>query len=320
MTNDATDIRALAMGVHVLDVLVRPVEEIPAGQGGSLVEQITISAAGTAGAPALVMSKLGAQVRSAGVIGTDTLGDLLTSLLQRDGVDTSLLQQIPDVQTSASVLPIRPDGSRPALHVVGTNQYLAQHIPWDALAEAEIVHLGGAEFYGGDTAAQILSRAREHGAITSADSLAPGVPDALAYVRSALPHLDYLLPNDEQIIGWTGASNLHDGCRRLIECGAQCVVATAGAAPTVIATRDGITEVPAFSIDVVDTSGCGDAFTAGFMYAIALGMTPVAAATFGNATAAQVAQGLGSDFGIYNFHSVQQFVADHGRSLNNHER
>ena len=42
--------RAIALGVHVLDVLVRPVEEIPEGQGGTLVEEIRITAAGTAGA------------------------------------------------------------------------------------------------------------------------------------------------------------------------------------------------------------------------------------------------------------------------------
>ena len=43
--------KAIALGVHVLDVLVRPVERIPEGQGGELVEEIKITAAGSAGAP-----------------------------------------------------------------------------------------------------------------------------------------------------------------------------------------------------------------------------------------------------------------------------
>ena len=47
------------MGVHVLDVLVRPVEAIPEGQGGELVEQIRITVAGSAGGTALVLAKLG---------------------------------------------------------------------------------------------------------------------------------------------------------------------------------------------------------------------------------------------------------------------
>ena len=109
------------MGVHVLDVLVRPVEAIPEGQGGELVEEIRITAAGSAGGTALVLAKLGAQVRSAGAIGRDAAGDMLLALLERDGVDTELLVRRDDVQTSASVLPIRPSGERPAFHVVGAN-------------------------------------------------------------------------------------------------------------------------------------------------------------------------------------------------------
>lgn len=314
MTDTDTPVRALMIGVHVLDTLVRPVESIPAGQGGALVEQITISAAGTAGAAAAVMSKLGGDVRACGVIGEDILGDLLTTLLQRSGVDTTLLLRAPGLQTSASVLPIRPDGSRPALHVVGTNQLLPQHIPWEAVADADIVYRGGPEFYGGETAAQILSHAKAHTAVTSADSLAPGVPEALTYFEAALPYIDYLLPNDEQVMGWTGAPTLQQGCRQLVERGARCVVATAGAAPTMIATEDGITEVACFAVDVIDTSGCGDAFSAGFLRGISSGMTPPQAARFGNATAAQVAQGLGSDFGAYDFDSVQRFIAEHEAS------
>src|SRR3954470_3436433 len=111
-----TDMTAIAMGVHVLDVLVRPVEAIPEGQGGALVDEIRMTAAGSAGGTALVLAQLGADVPSAGAIGTDPLGDMLVRLLERDGVDCSLLVRRDDPQTSASVLPIRPDGSRPAFH------------------------------------------------------------------------------------------------------------------------------------------------------------------------------------------------------------
>src|SRR3954447_26212608 len=115
------DMTAIAMGVHVLDVLVRSVEEIPEGQGGALVEEIRITAAGSAGGAALTLAKLGATVRSAGAVGRDAVGDMLVMLLDRGGVDTSLLVRRDEAPTSASVLPIRPNGDRPALHVVGAN-------------------------------------------------------------------------------------------------------------------------------------------------------------------------------------------------------
>src|SRR5215218_4747366 len=169
------DMTVIAMGVHVLDVLVRPVEAIPEGQGGQLVEQIKMTAAGSAGGTALTLAKLGATVRSAGAIGADPIGDLLLTLLQRDGVDTSLLVRRDGEQTSSSVLPIRPDGSRPAFHVVGANgTYGPDDAPRDAIAEATHLHLGGPEFMGGEAAARILSFARENGVTTSADVLAPG--------------------------------------------------------------------------------------------------------------------------------------------------
>jgi sugar/nucleoside kinase (ribokinase family) len=293
---------AIAMGVHVLDVLVRPVQEIPAGQGGALVEQIKLTAAGSAGGTALTLAKLGAVARSAGAIGTDAAGDMLVALLQRGGVDTSLLVRRDGVQTSASVLPIRPDGSRPALHVIGANAtYVPDDAPWDDIAAAGQLHLGAPEFMGGEAAARILSFAREHGVTTSADILAPGEQAAqiLDWIAPAFAHLDYLLPNDEQVLGLTGETDLVAGCRALLRRGVGCVAATRGADGVVVVDADGVVEVPAFEVEVVDTTGCGDAFSAGFLRGLALGRDRRAAAVLGCAAAALVAQGLGSDYGDF---------------------
>jgi sugar/nucleoside kinase (ribokinase family) len=288
------------MGVHVLDVLVRPVESIPEGQGGQLVEQIKVTAAGSAGGSALVLAKLGAEVRSAGAIGTDAAGDMLLALLQRDGVDTSLLLRRDDVQTSASVLPIRPDGSRPAFHVVGANgTYGPDDVDWDAIGEATHLHLGGPEFMGGEAAAKILGAARERGITTSADILAPGDSGVFEWIAPALAELDYLLPNEEQVLGFTGASNLVAGARSLMERGVGCVAATRGADGAVVVDADGVEEVPAFKVDVVDTTGCGDAFSAGFLRGLSLGRSRRDSAVLGCAAAALVAQGLGTDHGDF---------------------
>jgi sugar/nucleoside kinase (ribokinase family) len=303
--------RVVALGVHVLDTLVRPVEQIPEGQGASLVEQITMTAAGTAGGTALTLVKLGATVQSAGAIGNDPLGDLLLQLLSRDGVDTSSLIRRDDAQTSASVLPIRPDGSRPAFHVIGANAlYGPQDVPWDAIAAATHLHFGGPEFMGGEVAAQVLAFAREHGVTTSVDCLAPGDPDIFGLISDAVPHVDFFLPNDEQVMGWTGKAQLEDACQALLDLGAGCVAATAGADGAVVATRDGISRVPAYQIDVVDTTGCGDAFSAGFLRGTSLGQGPVDAAAFGCGAAALVASGLGSDYGDFDLENLKQFVRD----------
>jgi sugar/nucleoside kinase (ribokinase family) len=308
-------VNAIAMGVHVLDVLVRPVEAIPEGQGGQLVDEIKMTAAGSAGGAALVLAKLGATVRSAGAVGADPLGEMLIGLLERDGVDTSLLVRREDVQTSASVLPIRPDGSRPAFHVVGANaQYGPADVDWDAVTEASHLHIGGPEFMGGEAAAEILSRAREHGAVTSADVLAPGDMGVLEWIAPALPHLDYLLPNDEQATGFTGEDDLESACRALVARGVGCVAATCGADGVLLVDAETVEQVPAFDVEVVDTTGCGDAFSAGFLRGLALGRDRRGAAELGCAAAAFVAQGLGTDYGNFDLDAVVE-LAGTGRRL-----
>src|SRR3954451_24670272 len=305
-----SDMTAIVMGVHVLDVLVRPVEAIPEGQGGQLVEEIRMTAAGSAGGTALVLARLGASVFSAGAIGSDPAADMLVSLLERDGVDTSLLVRRDDVQTSASVLPIRPDCSRPAFHVVGANgTYGPGDVDWDAVEATEYLHLGGPEFMGGEAAAAILSRARGAGVVTSADILAPGDMGVLEWIAPALEHLDYLLPNDEQVLGFTGASDLESGCRALVERGVGCVAATCGAEGVLVVDAEGAESVPAFAVEVVDTTGCGDAFSAGFLRGLSLGRPRRDAAELGCAAAALVAQGLGTDAGDYDLSAVEGVMA-----------
>ena len=301
----------VALGVHVLDVLVRPVEAIPEGQGGQLVEQIRATAAGTAGGTALTLAKLGARTRSAGAIGADPLGDLLVELLQRSGVETDLLLRREDVQTSASVLPIRPNGERPAFHVIGANAtYGADDAPLDAIAGADALHLGAPEFMGGEQAARVLEHARTNGTRTSADVLAGGDPGLLEWIAPALPHLDVLLPNDEQVLGFTGEDSLEAGCRALIARGVGMVAATCGAEGAIVVDGDGEpTRVPAFDVDVVDTTGCGDAFSAGFVVGLGLGRSPHDAAVLGCASAALVAGGLGSDHGDFDLHAADAFAA-----------
>jgi sugar/nucleoside kinase (ribokinase family) len=302
--------RAIALGVHVLDVLVRPVEEIPQGQGGVLVEEIRMTAAGSAGGTALILAKLGAEVSSAGAIGADPLGEMLTGLLQRDGVDTSLLVRRNGTQTSASVLPIRPNGERPAFHVIGANGgYGPDDAPWDVIADATHLHIGGPEFMGGEAAGKILSHARAHGVVTSADILAPGDPGLLEWIAPALGELDYLLPNDEQVLGLTGAADVEAACRALLDRGVGCVAATCGAEGVIVVDAAGAVRVPAFAIDVVDTTGCGDAFSAGFLRGLSLGRDRAQAATLGCATAALVAQGLGTDHGEFDLDVVDEFAA-----------
>ena len=110
------------LGAHILDVLGRPVEAIPPGQGSVRLKEIRATAAGTAAGTAVDLAKLGARVRAVGALGDDLLGDIVIAAMARHGVDTAGLVRKKEAQTSATILPIRPNGERPALHVPGATR------------------------------------------------------------------------------------------------------------------------------------------------------------------------------------------------------
>ena len=229
MSPTRTSPRISVVGVHVLDTHVIGVESIPSGSDGQLVETIRMSAAGTAGGTGLVLARLGAEVSSFGAVGDDMTAVTLLALLAEEGVDVTGLVRKAEHQTSSSVIPVRPSGERPAWHCIGANGAFTLD-DLDAAAHlADHVHLGGPEFLGGPAAGELLAAARSAGATTSLDVLAPGDPDMLAWIADALPHTDYLLPNDEQVLGFTGAADLASGARALVEAGAGCVAVTQGA-------------------------------------------------------------------------------------------
>jgi len=292
--------KAVALGAHILDVLVRPVTEIPEGQGGTLVEEIRLSPAGAAGGVAVTLAKLGARVQSAGAVGSDRLGDVLVAELDRFGVDCTHLVRRDGVQTSATVLPIRPTGERPALHVIGANgSYGLDDVPWEAIEAADFLHLGGPEFIGPEAATEILRFCREHGTRTSMDILADGWPELLEMIAPALEHVDYLLPNDDQAKKLTGREDVVEAARALLERGVGLVAVTRGAEGSLVVAEGEVVPVRAFEVEVVDTTGCGDAYSAGFLRGLSMGRRPEEAALLGSACASLVAQGLGTDAGDF---------------------
>lgn len=288
----------VTLGVHIVDVLARPVESIPSGQDTALVDQVRLTAAGSAAGTAVDLAKLGVEVISVGAIGEDELGDFLVAVMSRHGVDVSRLVRRDTDQTSASILPIRPDGGRPSFHVPGANLTLAAaDLDPAVLATADIVHLGGPDvtFALNDPAFfDMLAAARAGGTIVTMDLLS-NMEDLVRASAAFLPQVDYFLPNEEQALAMTGLADPEDAARALLGQGPRGVLVTLGEQGSVVCTAEGTTRLPALKVDVVDTTGCGDAYCAGFITGLLHGQEVVEAARWGTAAAATVAQGLGSD-------------------------
>ena len=303
----------VSMGVHILDVLGRHVSEIPPGQNIALIDEIRITAAGTAAGTSVDMAKLGCKVIAVGAAGDDEMGNVLLGIMNRYGIDTSHMKRKKGVQTSGTMLPIRPNGERPALHVMGTNAtFCFEDVPQDVVRNADFVHIGGfylmPKFDGEDTV-KTLKVAREGKAITTMDILGIKQDNMAEKILPVMPYLDYFMPNLEEAQMITGLTDLDELCDFFLNAGAKHVVLKMGARGSLIKDKKGMRlRIPAFKVEVVDTTGCGDAWTGGFIAGLSRGMTIEEAAQLASACGSLVATGLGSDAGIIDFDSTMKFA------------
>lgn len=304
--------QVITTGLHIADILGRPVTGIPEGQGLALLDEIRMTIAGTCAATAMDLARLGIGVSTFGVVGDDSIGLWLTRALSDEGVNTDGLRVDKSVPTSATMLPIRPNGERPALHVIGANaKILPSDIKWDDAPTASHFHLGGSlllEGIDGAGTALLLKEASDRGMTTSMDII--GVPgeDYDSLFGEAYAFLDYLLVNDDDVMLLAGADSVEAAIDAMLDKGVGACVITAGADGAVYKDASGQAfRKPSHQIEVVDTTGCGDAFSAGFIAGVVLGKSMEEAVEMGAASGSAVARALGSDAGVHSMNELQQF-------------
>ncbi|KQR25875.1 carbohydrate kinase family protein [Microbacterium sp. Leaf151] len=307
--------RVVTVGLHVADVLGRHVDAIPPGQGLALLDEIRLTVAGTAAATAVDLARLGVPVATVGAVGDDALGVFLRSTMADEGVDVTGLAVRPERPTSATMLPIRRDGSRPALHVIGSNAAIApEDLASIDLSDVAVLHLGGTCLLprvDGAASVDLLRRARDAGVVTTMDFIPTGGAGDRDAVLPCLPFVDYLFPSEEDALSFAGASSLDEAIAFYLDAGVSTLVITRGAAGVSISTRAlRDMRLPAYAVDVVDTTGCGDAFSAGFIGGLMDGADVTEAAERGLACGSLVATGLGSDAGLHSAADVARLRAE----------
>jgi sugar/nucleoside kinase (ribokinase family) len=302
------------LGAHILDVLGRPVDSIPPGQGSTRLQEIKATAAGTAAGTGVDLAKLGARVLAMGAVGDDLLADMLVAAMGRHGVDTAGLVRKSGVQTSATILPIRLNGERPALHVPGaTSRLELADIDLGRVRHSRALVVGAPDALGGivgDGLRQVVTAARSGGALVAVDVLHPGSPRDFERLGSLLGSADWFLPNADQLAALTGRDDPVSAIGAVLRLGTFGVAVTMGADGCLVGWRGGgePAALPAIAVDVVDTTGCGDGFNAGMVTGLLLGASPLDAAWLGIACGSLVATGLGSDAGIASLRQVIEFL------------
>ena len=287
-----------AVGFLVLDILGRPTTELPPPGGATFVDEIRMTVAGTAGATAMDCAILGLNGQIVTEVGKDDMGDFLISKLNGYGVSTRLVSRHDRVQTSCSLLPIRPGGARAAFFVPGTASTFS--IPEDRVEEAldaRIVHLGGTGLLAsldGAPSLRLLKRAKQLGRTTVFDLILAN-EDTARLVEPLLPFIDYFVPSIDEAAALAGERDPAGAARYFRSRGVRNALLTLEGDGVYVDPEVGEPfTAPAHQIDVVDTTGCGDGFTAGVMVGIARGWDIRRIARFANAVAGQIATGLGS--------------------------
>jgi sugar/nucleoside kinase (ribokinase family) len=228
-------------------------------------------------------------------------------------VETAGLVRKKGIQTSATILPIRPNGERPALHVPGATRLFEQaDIDLEHIRNSRALLIGAPDALAGMTGAElaeVAQKAKSHGALVAVDVLHPGRPEDLHRLAPLLAQADWFMPNEDQLLNLTGRASLAEAMNDILTLGTQGVAVTQGADGCLVATQQNQESLPALAIDVVDTTGCGDGFTAGMLAGLLLTATPRDAAWLGIACGSLVATGLGSDAGIESLGQVLDFLS-----------
>ncbi len=271
---------------------------------------------------AVGLSRLGLRVGIISCVGDDPLGRYLVEYLQKEGVDTRFLCLKPGYLSSMCLTEISPPDRFP--------QVFYRDRPADTqveVGEAEREFICGTRLFITNGTSLCASPAREstfrsiewaHGAGVSVAldidyrSTSWSSPaQAGLYARLALPFVDILIGNPEEICLVAERREVDHAIDRLRRLGVELIVAKLGVLGTRAIFDDKTLFLPSYPVEVVSTIGAGDGFGSGFLYAILRGKSVETALKYGNAAAAIVVSRLMCSEAMPLLSEVEDLIAKH---------
>jgi adenosine kinase len=264
---------------------------------GKAVEKSGGSAANTI----VGVAGFGARAAFMGKVKDDTLGQSFTTDIRKAGVafDTKLAKDGPS--TACCYVMVTPDGERTMNTWLGAAQNLyPDDVDADVVAGSAIIYLEG---YLWDPphakeafrkAAKIAHDAKRTVALTLSDAFCVGRYRAefLDLIKSGT--VDLVFANESELKSLYEAADF-DSAAKALQADAKLAVVTRSEKGCVVISKDGMIAVPAAPIDkMVDATGAGDLFAAGFLFGLARGRDHKTAAQLGGLAAAHIIQRIGA--------------------------
>jgi sugar/nucleoside kinase (ribokinase family) len=264
------------------------------------VDVIGESVGGNGGNTSYTLARLDVPVRLHGMIGKDSQGEHVLSILRDAGVDTSQIRRS-NQPTTATVCLVHPNADRMFFQRPGAsndvdpeNLELSADPPFSHFHLANLFSLPRVRVGAGE----LLRRAREAGLTTSLDTGWDASGGWMDYVGPCLPHTDVFFVNDAEGRMLTGTDDPDEMVERLRRSGGTDVLLKLGARGCILFSGSKRIDVPGYAVKAVDTTGAGDSFAAGFFAGLFRGMPYPAALRLGNAVGALNVQKVGAVGGV----------------------
>lgn len=243
---------------------------------------------------AVGVAKLGADSFFAGIIGNDKLGEIAVDLYAKEGVDTTHLAKTDKGATGVGIIMLNAKGENCIILDMGANKLMDHHFVdsvEDQIAQSDLIMTVL------EIPLEAASRAMELGKKHNKCTILNPAP-ATRLTADIIKNVDYLTPNETELRILLGLApddptpdlELAQKAQSLSK---KNVIVTRGEKGVLIITEDDYFEVSGISVDVVDTTGAGDAFNAGLAIALAEGKDLKTACQFANCAGAIECQKMG---------------------------
>jgi len=280
-----------------IDVLVLT-DVVPRGDVSLLANDIKVACGGVGANISSALSKLGVKTSLIGAVGNDVFGCLALKELKKKGVEVDHVKVLRSSITGLMIVFINSQGIRSIIGYRGANAEANAEECLKVLHKARHLHISGYTFLNKDegrSSLKLLCKANEEGITTSVDleGIAFHKPSSMLKLAGLV---DYVMLNREELLYITKGEKLNDKAMTYVleEIKPKALLVKLGKEGSIIIMEKEKIKVQPFKVRVVDTTGAGDGFNAGFIYGILRGLTIKESATLGNALGAYVCTGLGA--------------------------
>lgn len=303
----------ICLGMSVADILVKGLSNLNMEGQTSFVDKISVYPGGDALNESITLSALGHNVALLTLVGDDEFGHMLVQRCSESGVITDGIVLSKDYATSTSIVLIGEDGERSFLSQrdSASANYSISDINTDYLVGVKVLSIGSifsSQRLDDTGLTTVLKRAKSTGAVTIADMVLDRPECSLEDIKTALPYLDYIVPSYDEAAHFSGQTDLDKISSVFLQYGVRCVVIKLGE-NGVYARRDNEKyHIPTFATKVVDTTGAGDNFMAGFISGLLRNGPLKECLRFGSGTAAISLSKIGASGAIKSVDQVLELI------------